>query len=256
MGTIYFKETGSLVGTGMGLNSFVLEPREALFYPFDLGTGWITVRVGMYYNWIGVSGNNSPFSTESIAAWKHSSTNFKPNNNFYFGLTSDDALFPFQDGNTYIGICAPTSSSNFSLNNSHLSLSFHIFSGKNYKQIQSPLNTYISEFGPTGYTGNHKVQTAFLGFELSIDKARSGYLITGSILGDTNSDALTRHSLSHLRSDTINAGYSTTPSTGYLTNNFQSDGTVWDKIPNSLIVYSPFFFNRMRIFNIGVFKVE
>ncbi len=96
MASIVIKETGNGVGDKM----LILEPREALLYPFDFGTGWTSLGLHMYYSFCGVSGDNSLTAPETLISTVNGGTVYDA---FYFGFTSYNNPFPYSANNTFIG---------------------------------------------------------------------------------------------------------------------------------------------------------
>jgi len=72
-----FGQTGALIDTML-----ILEPREALIYPFDFGDDWTEIRMGMALSIVSVTGNNEFLANsfvENLAAGN-------PSNNYWMGF--------------------------------------------------------------------------------------------------------------------------------------------------------------------------
>lgn len=86
----------------------ILEPKESLVYPFDLGD-WSEIRVGIFLSSCGLSSNNSSSSSETI-------NDNTSNRNIYFGLcTSGSSQYRvLESGVNFIGTAAAPGSANVS----------------------------------------------------------------------------------------------------------------------------------------------
>lgn len=326
MSTVFYKQTG--VATGR--NCLILEPREACVYPFNLGTGWSQLRVGMLFDFCGINGNNSVYSTENISAQQVASYT---SNKAFFGFTTDAVPNPYDGGNTFFGAI---SDDRFSCNlaNGQISTTFvnkllngpnlitgtvsgyatestltgvsgfSGFSGQNgffsgFSGL-SGISTYPFFSGISGFTGSTGFFSGYSGysyfytictgtlpqygygislaqaniatgatgfasfFGFFIDINNSNYLLSGGYATLSGISDVSDYSLKGLvynstyNVDTFSGLLSCTgqtPGSGYYTSNSNVTGTPLTK-PDAITAYFPWANNRLRIYNIGVFKIR
>jgi hypothetical protein len=245
MASIYFKESGN----GLGHNLLVLEPREALVYPFDFGTGWNRLQAGAFISFAGITGDlNDDYN--HIPSQEILSTVSIKSNNFYFGFTTKNAAFPQTVNNTYLGFGA----SSFFKTTQILSSKIESFSAMAsistlYTNLPGGItqNFLVTNF--SGFTGL-KPLSFFLSFQ--IGKSSDSQIISGAQGSNISTAQTLDFSEKILRKNMNSESYlgghhvvATLTGVGYT-----------GSLPDSLIIYNPFYLNKLRIHNIGVVKVD
>jgi len=98
MATIFEKLPAS------GEKCLILEPREALIYPFDLGN-WTQLRMSAAVSFTSTTDDNSFITSETV-----SSSN-SPRGSMYWGLYSGGGNLPFSNTSSFVGFGNKTGSS-------------------------------------------------------------------------------------------------------------------------------------------------
>jgi hypothetical protein len=234
MATIFLKETGS---NGDGFNCVVLEPREALLYPFDFGTGWKSVSAAVLFSFCGLSGNNS------IPAYELVTYNASNYSKVFIGFTSYENPFPFSTNNVYFGY---DDHLNFPsvLGNSQLGLASCsvVASSGNRKDTMANIGTHFSIGTMSGYTGQFDYMNS-IKFKMSIDPV--SYASTGYLDTHNNPRYHTINSKTVME-EVLNTAFPNSSNTDYFTHNNTATGYRYPR-PNAFIIYSPFVNNKMRI---------
>lgn len=261
MAKIYLQPTGN----DLGDKGLILEPREALVYPFDFGDDWKTLAMGMYFSYCGISGDLSPWSTEIV---NESTVSSFLNNNFYFGFTNADAPFPTDKNNYYCGTyCAAGFTNEFTLSNVSNSPSLPplrlstFISGRRSTNLTLS-NSLAGVVFPTATSATLETGYGrFLGLRISSsfsDQNSFSKMMSGSSSSDTSiASTPPIYTISNLQKDVINRNYT------FLTvgNNifWTYDGTSGSPIlprPNAILIYSPFISNRLRIHSLLVSRID
>lgn len=102
MATIFAIDTGK--------NSLVLNPREALSYPFNVGN-WTELRIGMLYTMVAGTSFNLVYGPETVV-------NNSISNRFFYGIKNSSNLdFPGNSGVSFIGLSNLSSAASIACNN-------------------------------------------------------------------------------------------------------------------------------------------
>jgi hypothetical protein len=252
MATIYLHPTGN----GLGDNTLVLEPREALVYPFDFGNDWKELGMGMFFSYCGLSGNNSPWSTEVTTSYTSSLLN-----SFYFGLTNYNNPFPSDKANYYMGAFTQQGFAN----SNYLARTSSDIDAIGYTLFLSGIKTGAAgasqvKFSdrtamnlPTGYAG-------FLGIKLasSFDTgSANGKQITGGMRVYSSPSEFPVYSISNLEKEIVNGtyGYNGVIANAYWTTDGFSGSPILPR-PNAILIYSPFISNKLRIHSLLLTKLS
>lgn len=252
MAVIYPKQT--TYGTK---NALVLNPREALIYPFDIGNDWTRIRYGFVlagtptgdpqYN--GNMGNTStPYNVAVDDAYTK----------YYLGLKREGTGFATTDGDYFIGLSSsPDTMDTWMLNGS---LWNRAAFGINYKNgLFSGISTYNANF----QYGNNIIPTgnsafaSFYSFELKVkDKGLPtqsmefrGINTNGwyGAITDTSKD-----NLYNLMLSTSYVGYDS-----YHTGSFDfHTSNVPYELPNAFFFYVPHSNAHLKIYNVAVVKMD
>lgn len=239
MATIFQKITGD--------NCLILDPREALVYPFSFGGQWTEVRMAMFVSLCSSNGDNTPppFSIISDSS---------PSNKFYFGFKTNNNIFPQTPNTLYVGamsqqdegtIIASQGANGIRVGSSASnSLSFVYNYNNDFNHQNAVLNPMLSPVHmdlDTGYFGFYSIklsitpQNVFSGANAIID------VIPGA-----------DSSISALRLTATNATYGTV-TTGFFTQDSTITGLPAAR-PDAIFAYLPMFDSRMRIHNILIEK--
>lgn len=250
MATIFEKLPAS------GERCLVLESKEALFYPFNFGTGWKDIRLGMLFSFTSQSDLNGLYTTQSIMA-------ASPSNNIYVGfIKSPDDELPLTPNAIYAGMAGFTgetatvtlTATNSISVSSSASVNSLISSGLLRRPtVSSSVNLLHSSTAAIA-TGSGNFVGAFQ-VALQINHILKTYRVLQSYSGPLDGFPSSNTSTTALRAGM--AGYSFAGEiqtiTGYWTTDFTS-ATDMLPLPDKALVYSPFLQARMRIHNLVVEK--
>ena len=237
MATIFQKTTS------LGLdNTLVLDSREALLYPFDLGNDWTEIRMGMFVSMTDSSSNNGKYNDEGV-----NNNSFK--NAAYFGLKDSSLTFPSLVGTSFIG-SSTRIGNNTTISNASNYLDFQGGSIRFLVNDQiSTSNTNLPLYLGTSAIGTGASNFAgFFGFRIRYNE--SAKIISGSCFSTLNnyvtdtSTTQARVLIGQLPNETANI-------TGYFTSNLTATGSAISR-PSAAFVYFPFYLNKFRIHNICV----
>jgi len=249
MATIFEKLPAS------GEKCLILDSREALFYPFDFGTGWTQIRLGTIHSYTNLT-DNGLFTNESITA--NSSAN-----NFYYGFVySPNNTLPFtpdtiafvRASNTGAGITVSL------VSNSALNMVASSAVGERYfasgRQLRgSTAATAVLLVGSTAV--NATGSTAFAGScqcSLNINRIGKTYSFTDSAAVQLPTFNPGNTSTQNLRGPMAAQTFSNTM-TGFYTVDGTAAGNLLP-LPDKAVIYSPFINNRLRIHNIVVERYD
>jgi len=239
MATIFPK-----VNTILGFdNTLVLDHREALLYPFDVGNDWREIRVGMFVSIVGSTGDNSTYNDESVA-------NTSNLNRGYIGIKNNNTIFPGASGSNYIGASNGLNQPVNILNANN----FINFNGASV-QIAADNITNTRAASADTYVGTRLVGTqlinyaAFYGLRVWYNPANN--IMSGVMIHHPNS-YYTDTSITTLRVLTTSPPTQTTPpTTGYFTSDLTISGSPLSR-PEAVFVYFPFFTDKFRIHSLLV----
>jgi hypothetical protein len=245
MALIYSKVT-----TNTPDQSLILNSREALTYPFDVGN-YQEIRMGMFFSFVSTGGPNTPYTYETIAP-----TSVK--NRIYIGFKDSSSNFPTTSGSSFIGfsnILAPQSLGIWSTvldpddlsirtvtSGAYITAGMYSFSGFNGNQVSSgnsPL--YISQPMRMPTSSEVSETTNFAGFFatkliISGDTFRYNQIYNSSLTRYSNTD------IGNLR----------ILMSGFMGESINFTGAFTGAKPNSAFIYTPFNSNVIRIHNLCV----
>lgn len=240
MATIYQIPTGS--------KCLHLDIREALVFPFDFGTGWKELQLGIFFNFVSTSGDNLPSTPETL-----NSSNLK--DRFAIGFTSRNNPAPLTQGGMFFGITTTgIGSDSVALNSLSPNADERIlYMNTNNIPIVLTENTsaikeslYYAGFG-FGFSPTGTLQSgycSYLGIKMGVENGYfSGNLSKEYPISNTNQIFLRQKMSQNPSAGTI--------ITGFYRSNGEITGQVIAK-PDAVMIYSPFYFNKLRIQNILV----
>jgi hypothetical protein len=241
MATIYDKGVS-------GDKCLVLNPREALFYDFNFGTGWKEVRIGMAYSFVNSTGNNELRTTETVV-----NTTFNHTNNIYVGLTnSTNNSIPYANTGIFIGMSSFTGS-NVTLNAANIASNsrYGVINNQSFSGSFSNYNSvYLSFSSATNATGNSSY-LSYYALRINIEPLVKSFSVRGANVSVDGNNP----SISFLRSQINNfaGAIPSADSTGFYTTAFNATGDLLP-YPDKVLIYFPFFNNKIRIHNLLVEK--
>jgi len=236
----------------------VLGSREALIYPFNLGD-WNEIRISYFLSMTSVSNLNAAWADEVVYG---SLTNYKQAG--FWGIKDSGTIFPTQTGSVFIGHGRRSSSTVVNEANIVTESIVCAQQGGNY--------TYASfNSGTTGYmpqanvlpiqlssTANSVGTTSYGSFfSQKIVRTRDG---PGGKTGVYYSQYVEKniaapYDATTTRIKALNTTY-TQYLTGYWTTDFTVNGDNNTQFPNSIFIYLPFFYSRLRLHTIVVEKIS
>jgi hypothetical protein len=258
-----------------GEKCLVLDSKEFLLYPFDLGD-WERIRIGVALSLTNSSQLNGGLEKESIKDLQR----YDYTRSFYFGIKTNNEFYPDPNKCSYIGVGSENlafpyySSNDFKLEFYNDSQTCDIYytvpvimpSGNfndqapysNYKIIRLPFT--FNQSGLNSYFCN------MFCLEIKIKNKgtsnQSYSIIMESNINDYESQingapayAINFPSLSQMRKTLANVVFNPSPDTGYFTSTFNNSGTP-SPIPDAFFISNPFLFNRLRIHGILIEKYE
>ncbi len=247
MSTIYQINTGEKV--------LVLEPKEALVYPFNF-SGWSEIRVGAYMSLVthdsftgGYTGTKIETSTALDGLL------YNRFDNFFWGITKSGNPFPFQTGSYFVGATLNsgailseyriTSTPTFSyldiLDQFTVTLQTNVLaltSGGQLLNYKSYTGERAALYFPDGEssTGNNSL-AMFNGLKYLYDSGTNN--ISVSSFGDRSSSNPSVSSLSNLETKIdLFQNPSSNPVNGYCDN---------QNLPSAMFLFSPFTGYRLRV---------
>lgn len=247
MATIFPK-----VNTILGFdNTLVLDHREALLYPFDVGSDWRNIKLGLFVSLAGATGDNSSYNNENVAGSITIATT-----RGYLGIKNNNIIYPTVSGSNFLGVTArigpaaityATSSLNtmgFSENGNGDTrfriCSDSIVGGSIPGQVGVTVGTAVAGTQPSAY--------AFF-YGLDIIYNQSSMAVSGAMINSTA--PFTDTSIGNLRIQMSSPTATTAYSTGFFSSNLSSTGTQLSR-PDAVFIYFPFFTNKVRIHNLCV----
>ncbi len=258
MATIFQKVAGE--------QCLILGSREALIYPFDVGS-WSEIRVGYYISLTSASDDNA-LSTNETSSYAGS---FK--NSMYWGLKDSGSALPTQAAVAFVGWGQTSTQARTSRIVNH----DPVFDGNPYVMLEVGDNVSLFVQSPSrmiSYGTAHVHSQANVGdgqFMITPVPANGTGTAVGYAayyteqyiktnvggkntisFGTAASLPAEAHNITNLRNRILASSY-TTMLTGWATTDQTSAGTNLDL--NSLFIYMPFVSNRLRIHAIVIEKV-
>ena len=228
MATIYQKISGVD-------QCLILDSREALLYPFDVGE-WNEIKIAAMISLVGNSGDNTPAVGEYIAPTSNSK------DKIFFGIKDGSNFMPYSSGSTFFGLATP----NFLAvhNATQLSAIYNVYtSGSSQIAVQTAINANRT---PLLITNNVTGDTNYLSF-LSYRVVKNGNIFSGSASAEDPNNFLP--DMTYLRQKIRNASYHPF-ATWFIT------GGIYNVNMDNVFIYLPLFESRLRIHNILVEKIS
>jgi hypothetical protein len=239
-----------------GEKCLVLGVREALIYPFNVGS-WSEIRVGYFYSFTTAESFNAATSQELVTSTQ---TNYKQAG--YWGIKDSGVEFPTRSGSVFIGIGQSPGGGNgesYYLSSLERLQLANVAGGGNLTLLSIDSSVALS-----GNRGNLPLShTRYNGSGNYCDYFSQRFTLTVNGLGKTGifysdyseSNIVQPYTIPALRTKILGTTY-TVRQTGYLTSAF--NGTTGENVsvPNSLFVYTPYFNNRLRLHSIVVEKIS
>lgn len=257
MSTIFEKLPAS------GEKCLILEPREALVYPFSVGD-WNQLRLGMFISTCGINGDNS-LSSDNDVVGPVSKKEY-----MYLGLAYvSGATLPYSSGFNFIGTANALAGGGAYTNIlfrddaivNGFGTSLHVLStidtsyqinSTSYNAIGTPaaasrirLSSYAQRTGASSYG-------AFYGINYTIND--KGLVSQSFTCSSSSSAGITNMSIDNLRSFITTQPNSVPSVTGYRWVTPLADTGTPLPLPNNIFLYFPFLNNRIRIHAITVEK--
>ncbi len=283
MATIFEKLPAS------GEKCLILEPREALVYPFQLGD-WTQLRMSAAISFTATNNNNSIIASETIA-----SSN-SPYGSMYWGLYSGNGSLPFSEDSSFVGFGNRTGTSlilgNANDNNaptypaitintigrpnlffnrplmsgfSSVGRSFLVFSGHGQDVAADGLGFTNSKYFALPSSGTATNTPPYL-----IISGEQNYCVIQSMLfnvvnksqfgqsfdlcwANNGASGRTNVSIDILKQCNSNLQFSSRFTGLYYNSNCSSTGSPID-LPTNILIYFPFLNNRTRIHSLLIEK--
>jgi len=211
----------------------VLDSREALVYPFDVGY-WEQLRVSVAASIVNATGFNERGTDENIGtAWSDKDM-------FAFGIKDGSDNFPYYEGGAFAGVCMVNgTNSNIDTFGIYTSRSILISGGSALSNSALPSNRLrLAIRNEVANTTSYAQD-----FHLKIERTGSYYYNTTLDANSNNGGATTDVSTQYLRTRSRSANYS---------------NKVFGQLPatgmDNFFIYLPFFNDRLRIHNVVVEK--
>lgn len=239
MATVFLKNPSS------GSKALILDPREAVVYPFGF-TGYSEIRMGAFISFSSSGSDIGQYSNENTTV------NFSTNkyNNVFIGVKDSGLNAPLESGQ-YIGTFSSTTGTLIKLDsgNSIISDNFSTLSiGAAERNFTGVLNNNSSHVvnlpsinqvtGNTGYAMFYGIGARFFNI------GTTGQSFSGFSMKDTT--PITNVSISNLQNKILNPATTTFAPEQFFTSGLTGGGGALP-LPNSVYIYSPFLNNRIII---------
>lgn len=254
MATIYLHPTGG----GTGDNCLILDPKERLIYPFNIGN-YSEARFGMIYSFAPVTGSNGEVSAESFPTVSASQAVYIGLCNYNTGTSN----FPGQsNGYDFLGISTRNPATNAVLFQVSSNIQYYGGGDSNYWMFLPTCQTgfldyrnqqtfdnqsyqYLQITPTSGVYGQTKFSSAF-GIQLVLNSNTFAFraFFNNSSSNDTSNN--------YLRTG-VNSMWTlgNVTKTGFFTSGYNNTSDIMMK-PNAIYIYNPLLQNRLRIHNILV----
>jgi hypothetical protein len=254
-----------------GENCLILDSKESLSYPFDLGD-WERIRIGVAFSLTNLSQLNGGVEEELI----ENTQRYDYTRSFYFGIKTNNESYPDSNKCSYIGVGSenlayPYSSYNpfrlYIYNETcyiYYTVPVILPSGNfndqpvysNYNTIRLP--SIFNQSGSNSYFCNMfcleiKIKnrgTSNQSYSIAMNSYENDYQ---SQINGAPPFALNFPSLSQMRKALADIVFTSSPDTGYFTSTFNNSG-IPAPIPDSLYIHNPFISNRLRVHGILIEK--
>lgn len=247
MGLIYTKST-----TAGNKNCVILDPEEALIYPFGF-SDWTKIRVSMMLSYTSSSASNAnmdSFGTQSIAASNE-------RQRMFYGVKKLGSNFPAENNEPFVGLKTygattevgfPTSG--FDHRNPH-ALSYigvhHPNGSVDGFKFDPVINQAFGLVGPVNLMSSTSLYAGLIHMYLEVvNKGQSNQQLIVRYYKEQN----TNSSLQSIRNDMISAQLS-----DGMTIEFNDSGAPYE-LPDSFFIYNPIPTIRTRVFSVAAIKEE
>jgi hypothetical protein len=215
----------------------ILSPREYILRPFDFGTDWTEVRVGMYFSGIAASGDNTDSAAEQV-------TLSSASDRVAFGIkdsaTSD---LPGFGAALFLGCVSETGSNAYCSGTYFASFAASRVAAAGYHEttlvngsssLTAALTYPASASGATGYAGFFALKFVISNRGTSSQSVAISATTTGTVAG-------TDYSATALQLLMNNNTYQSPVTVAW------NDGAIARTIPDAFYCRMPFYSNRIRL---------
>ncbi len=255
-----------LINKNTSGNALVLNTKEGLLYPVNLGS-WTEVRIGLFIGLTNSSSTNAQYTAETLSA-------NAPSNGFYCGMVTNlnpDNLLPYGNNQQFIGIGTPTgvggvtwntqvatnrisNSAGTSLLNVFMTTSGNaqyaqdaVQPGTNASAYRIFLPDLVEASGDANFA-------CFYGIKFNLVNAGTTSQCFTVSTSNASEAKYTNVSIDNLRSLMANFDSPATV-TGLRWNNQGNFPTgVPSALPSGILIFSPLFQNRLKIYAIDIEK--
>jgi hypothetical protein len=232
MATIYQKTASD--------RTLILSPREYFLRPFDFGTDWTEVRVGIFFSGVTSGGDNTQAVSETVAV-------SSAIDRIAFGIKdSATAALPGQAGSLFIGSLTATTRDSESNGSDFQGSAIGALAAGAYNGVTLVGGATGQELGNSmAFGGGVANASAYCGFYAVQFVIANRGLATQTVTvraSSTSAVAGTDYSATNLRTY-LNAG----PWTGTAHSLAWNDGAAAYPLPDAVYIRMPFYNNRIRI---------
>jgi len=232
--------------------SVLLQPREAFYYPFNLGV-WNEIRVGMFVSWVSGNSNTGFYGTENLNA-----SNGGLINQAFFGFKDNSQLLPGQSGGFFFGLSNNTTTGP-NLDSGNLWFSFDTTNKGGqiflydpnfgiYSQNNDTNPFYLTT--PQNYTGLNATGNAASFWAIDLKILGGIYTFTHYFNSDTTA-IYTDLSVTGLRNVMTIPPSTGSIRTGFFTSSLSLTGTIYPS-PSGIFLYFPFLNNSLLIHSLVI----
>lgn len=241
--------------------TLILDPREALIYPFPFGD-WTTIRVGFFYSLTANTGDGNVITFPNGANGLSTVDVLSPRDRMYFGIKSANETFP-GEGEPYAGLVCFNDQTKVSAEwngSSFINSRFQAFNPNTaygFGAVQAnDTKSYVAN-GDAGIPMPHVStmidSTAYAGF----------YAFTFQILNKgTASQQITvskytigANGVTDTSNDNLKALMLSQPYVSTATVDFNLSGVPYS-LPDAVFLYLPFGNVRLRIHSVGAVRID
>lgn len=221
--------------------TLILDPREGLIYPFDIGSDWTEARLGMFISM-------TPYDNDNATPLAETLTDSIPLNSFHIGLKNNDTTLPETDGALFWGatsvnpISIPATASEY-INAAMWNMV------SNGTTVFSPVSSTTSNIYISKTTSaSADSYCAYIGQKFTItNRGGATQAVSVSFISPTT-PKYSNSSLSVLRALLTSVAYGTNP---IIATPWHDDG-IPRAIPNAIFIRMPTSLNRLRIHSLMI----